>query len=90
VKRRLHQPPLAPPEIALADEQTLTEEAFGDALGQLALVKLGLLENQNLLNVFRMIQEDPVLKGDGHANDVAVLSCDTAQGAEGVLANRER
>ena len=69
---------------------SLTQETLGDALGQLALVKLGLLDDQDLLNVIRMIQKDPVLKGYGHANDVAVLACDAAQRAEGVLANCER
>jgi hypothetical protein len=37
-----------------------------------------------------MIQKDSVLKGYGYANDVAVLACDAAQRAKGVLANGDR
>jgi hypothetical protein len=34
-----------------------------------------------------MIQKESVLKTDGDANDIAVLSCHAAERAEGVLTN---
>ena len=86
----LRQAPLPSPEIAFADEQALAKKAFDDALGQLALVKFRLLDDQYLLDVVRMIQENAVLKGNRHANNVAVLARDAAQRAQGVLANGQR
>jgi len=44
MKCGLRKPPLAPPEISFADQQTLPQQALGGFFGQRALGKFALLE----------------------------------------------
>ena len=74
VKRRLRQPPLPPPEISLADQQSLSEQPFRGFLAQRALVKLILLEDQHLLDVVWVIQQNPALQDHGNPHDIAILA----------------
>lgn len=78
VKSGLRETALAAPKITLANEQTLAEKTLDNALGQFALVKFGLLDNEDLLDEVRMIEEDAILKSDGKADDVAVFASDAA------------
>jgi len=74
MKGGLRQAALAAPKIAFADEQTLTEQALGDVFGQFAFVEFGLLNDANLFDVIRMVQENTVLIEYRNANDVAILA----------------
>jgi hypothetical protein len=46
MKRRLREPPLAPPKISFADQQPLPQKALSGFFGQRALMKFALLEQQ--------------------------------------------
>jgi hypothetical protein len=89
MKGRLREPALAAPEFAFAYEQPLPEKSADDLLGQVAFVKLPLLDHQNLLDKIRVIQKDAVLERDGQERDVAVFARNAAKGPQRIFADGE-
>lgn len=86
----LREAALASPEFAFTDEQSLSEKAFGNSLRQLALMKLGLLDDEDLLDEVRMIQENSVLECNGEPDNIAELASDATERSERVFADGER
>src|SRR5229473_2293347 len=81
---------LAPPEVTFADEQALAEQRADDKLRQRAFVQLGVIENEELLDIAGAIDEDAARAHHRHADDVTVLASKALQSTEGIVADIER
>src|SRR6185312_5122725 len=90
VERRLRQPPLPPPEIAFADQQSLAEQRSSHAPRQFALVEFGVLHHEDLLDQIRIVEQDALLPRHDKTHEIAVLARHARQHAQGIPAHLQR
>jgi len=72
MKRRLCQSPLPPVNFIFAGQQSFTQQTLG-ALQHEAFMEAGVIRDQNVLDVIRMIQEKRFLRTKAKIGNVAKL-----------------
>ena len=73
----------------IVEGQQVGSGLAGDELGELALVKLGLLDDEDLLDMVGMREQDALLEADGKSDDVAELARIFLHGSERIAAHLE-
>jgi hypothetical protein len=84
-KRRLRQPPLPQPEVALAREQPVTQHDRIDPHGEM-LAEVLIIGDEHLLDVLRMAHDGDLARPQANLEDVAVLAGAAREVAEPVVA----
>ena len=90
MKGGLGEAALATPKITFADQQALAKQRADNEFRQRAFVQFGVIEDEELLDVVGPIDEDAARAHDRHADDVAVLTSEAPQSAEGIVADIKR
>src|SRR5271156_573261 len=84
VESRLGESPLPAPEIAFADQQALAEYPLRHIFRQRTFVEFCLLNDCDLLDVLRKVQQNSMLFENVDADDVPVTAGQTHQRAQGI------